>query len=162
MHMAFFDASKRLPHAVSIARKHTLRYCLLLFAACVLIVLPACQTSRSTKAKLIKNVEAYHRDLVFERYDIAAKNIKPAARTAWLDAILMQHIKFTEIEVLATEPCDSLEASDPEHKDHCMVVYSDVQWFEQGMPSVHASRMATTWEYDRDEKAWFITEQNQK
>ena len=160
--MAFFDASMRPPNAAPIARKYTLRYRLLLFAACALLALSACQTSRSNKAKLIKNVESYNRDLVFERYEIAAKNIKPSARAAWLDAILTQHIKFTEIEVLATEECDVADTSDPEHKDHCMVVYSDVQWFEQGSPSVHSSRMATTWEYDRDEKAWFITEQNQR
>lgn len=139
-----------------------LKYPLIAFAACVLLAAPACQSATSLKSKLIKNVEAYNRDLIFERYEIAAKNIKPEARASWLDAILTQRVKFTEIEVLATEQCDMTDVTDPEMKDRCMIVFSDVQWYEQGVPSVHSSRISTTWEYDRDAKAWFITEQNQK
>ena len=135
---------------------------LILLAICAILTAPACQSSSTTKAKLIKNVESYNRDLIFERYEIAAKNIKPESRASWLDAILTQRVKFTEIEVLATEPCDMTDVTDPEMKDRCMVVYSDVQWYEQGVPSVHSSRLSTTWEYDRDAKAWYITEQNQK
>ncbi|MBR4986724.1 MAG: hypothetical protein IKY83_13405 [Proteobacteria bacterium] len=164
--MAFFDHACRAfasGNTEQPSGTRPLNYRLLLFTALVMLFTSAaCQSASSQKAKLIKNVEAYHRDLIFERYDIAAKNIKPAARTAWLDAMLAQHIRFTEIEVIATEQCDLTDVSDPEMKDKCIVVYSDVQWYEQGTPTVRASRMTTTWEYDRDERTWFITEQKQK
>ena len=132
--------------------------CLMVIAACA--ILCGCKTKTDFKA-LIKDVESYHRDLIFERYEIAAKNITPKSRAAWLEAIQSQHLHFAEIEIMATSPCDVTEVVDKEEKEKCAVIESQMQWFVNGSPSVQSGRVRTTWQYDSEEKAWFIVEQEQ-
>lgn len=108
--------------------------------------------------KLISDVEAYHRDLKFERYEIAAKNITPSQRGAWLNAMLAQRLHFADIEITATRPCDITEASDREKLENCVIVNSSVQWYVSSSPSLKSGNLRTTWEYDEEANAWFITE----
>lgn len=137
-------------------------YLLLTIVACLLMMttICACQTKGDFKS-LIKDVESYHRDLIFERYEIAAKNITPKQRGAWLDAIQSQNLHFAEIEIMSTSPCDITEAVDKDEKDKCAVIESYMQWFVKGSPSVQEGRVRTTWQYDEEEKVWFIVEQEQ-
>ena len=61
-----------------------------LIAAAILLSLVACQSRKADLKSLIRNVENYHKDLLFERYEIAAKNIQPSSRVEWLNAIKSQ------------------------------------------------------------------------
>lgn len=129
-------------------------------AACLLclITLAACQTKGDFK-ELIKDVESYHRDLIFERYEIASKNITPKQRATWLEAMQSQNIHFAEIEIMSTSPCDITETVEDDNKDMCAVIESQMQWFVNGSPSVQSKRVKSTWEYNKEEKSWFIVEQ---
>ena len=138
----------------------------LISSAClsVLMTLCCCSTKNNFKS-LVKNVESYHHDLIFERYEVAAKNITPTQREAWLDAIQSQKLHFAEIEIKSTSPCEAdrsdEDGGEPEDGD-CAVIESDMQWFVEGSPSVRSGRVRTTWQYDEDEGAWFIVAQEQR
>ncbi|MBQ9394834.1 MAG: hypothetical protein IJU23_04875 [Proteobacteria bacterium] len=137
---------------------------LLILASLFLICLTCCNTSTGKMKDLINNVETYHRDLKFERFEIAAKNITPSQRGAWLEAMLLQRLHFADIEILATRPCDITEASDTDgekREENCIIVNSSVQWYVNDSPTLKTGRLRTTWEFDEEEKAWFITEQQE-
>ncbi len=137
-----------------------LRAFLLLLLLFIIAFCSACSTKTDFKA-LVKNVESYHRDLIFERYEVAAKNITPKSRAAWLEAIQSQKLHFAEIEIMSTSPCDVTDVVDKDQKEKCAVIESQMQWFVNGSPSVQSGRVRTTWQYDDEEKVWFIVEQEQ-
>lgn len=123
--------------------------------------LTACGSQNDFKT-LIKNVESYNHDLLFERYEIAAKNIAPESRAQWLESIQSQHLHFAEIEIASTAPCESDEIIDDELYDpeKCAVIFSQVQWYVNGSPSVQNERIRSVWQYAREEKAWYIVDQH--
>ena len=134
---------------------------LLILASSFLIFLSSC-TSTGKMKELITDVETYHRDLKFERFEIAAKNITPSQRGVWLEAMLTQRLHFADLEILSTRPCDITEASDREKiEENCVVVNSAVQWYANDSPSLKSGHLRTTWEYDEAERAWYITEQQE-
>ena len=111
---------------------------------------------------LLKNVDTYHRDLVFERYEIAAKNIAPNARAGWLESLQSQHLRFAEIEVASYAPCESDEINKEEEYDpeQCAVIFSQVQWYVNGSPTVQSHRVRSVWQYHKKDSSWYIVEQN--
>ena len=126
----------------------------------LLLIFPACQSHKSDLKSLIRDVESYHKDLLFERYEIAAKNIQPSSRAEWLNAIVSQNLRFAEIEIISTGPCDSAEIEKREDVENCAVIESNMQWYANGSPTVHAARVRSTWEYHED-SGWIIVEQSQ-
>ena len=126
----------------------------------LLLTLGACKSQQADLKTLIRNVESYHKDLLFERYEIAAKNIQPSSRAEWLNAIVSQNMHFAEIEIISTGPCDSFDVEKREEIENCAVIESNMQWYANGSPTVHAARVRSTWEYHKD-YGWVIVEQNQ-
>lgn len=122
----------------------------------------ACASRKNNFKDLVKNVESYHKDLVFQRYEIAAKNITPIQRAAWLEAIKAQNMHFADIEIMSTMPCENMDVVDKEEKERCAVIISQVQWYSEGSPSVHSATVSTTWQFDEKEKDWRIVEQAQQ
>lgn len=118
-----------------------------------------CQTSKSGFQALIKDVEDYHKNLIFERYEIAAQRIAPNGRAAWLEGITSQSLRFAEIEIVSSNPC---KHSDPDKKDGCFIIESHMQWYPSNSPTVYSGRVFSTWEYNDTEKNWIIVEQKQK
>lgn len=135
------------------------KYLTCCFILALLPSLPGCQTSKTEFQSLIKDVEQYHRDLIFERYEIAARRIAPNSRASWLDGINSQKLRFAEIEVVSSSPC---QHSDPDEDKGCFVIESQMQWYPGNSPSVYTGRVFSTWEYNKAEKGWLIVEQEQK
>lgn len=132
---------------------------ILLFAA--LALLTSCQSSKTSLKALIKDVENYNHDLLFERYEIAAKNIAPSSRAEWLESMQSQKLHFAEIEIVSTAPCVEEEVVDEQNPEKCAVIISQVEWYAPDSPSVHSARVYSTWQYNRNEKRWLIVEQQQ-
>ena len=137
---------------------HRLTWMSLLFLPIALVT--AC--SGSDYKALLKDIDTYHRDLVFERYEIAAKNIAPNARAAWLESLQEQHLRFAEIEVSSYAPCESDEISKDENYDpeQCAVIFSQMQWYVNGSPTVQTRRVRSVWQYNLTDSSWYIIEQN--
>ena len=127
-----------------------------------LCLLTSCQSSKLSMKALIKDVESYHHDLLFERYEIAAKNIAPESRASWLESMQSQKLHFAEIEIASYAPCASGEIVNKEEQDRCAVIISQVEWYANGSPSVHSARVYSTWQYNKDAKRWLIVEQEQR
>ena len=136
----------------------------ILWVTGAMLGLTGCQTAKADLASLVKDVEAYHRDLLFERYDVAAKRITPSQRMEWLQAIQSQHLSFAEIDIVATEACpETSETGDKEKTTpDCTQILSQMQWYSGASPVVSTGRVLSTWQYDREAKAWFIVEQEQQ
>ena len=132
----------------------------LLTALAALLVLGACQSQKSDLKSLVRTVESYHKDLLFERYEIAAKNIQPSSRSEWLNAIKSQHLRFAEIEIISTAQCDPGEIDNPETVENCAIIESNMQWYSNGAPTVYSARVRSMWQYFKD-SGWLIVEQNQ-
>lgn len=132
----------------------------LLTALAALLVLGACQSQKSDLKSLVRNVESYHKDLLFERYEIAAKNIQPSSQVDWLNAIQSQHLRFAEIEIVSVGECDPGMIDNPEAVENCAVIESNMQWYSNGAPTVHSARVRSVWQYFKD-SGWYIVEQNQ-
>ena len=126
----------------------------------ILLTLGACQSQKSDLKSLIRNVENYHKDLLFERYEIAAKNIQPTSRMEWLTAIQSQHLRFAEIEIISTAECDPSEYTQDETIENCAVIESNMQWYSNGTPTVYSAHVRSMWQYFKD-VGWFIVEQSQ-
>lgn len=126
----------------------------------LLLTFTACKSQQSDLKSLIRNVESYHKDLLFERYEIAARNIQPSSRAEWLNAIVSQNLRFAEIEIISTGPCDPAGSEKRDDVENCAVIESNMQWYANGAPTVHAARVRSTWEYRKDD-GWVIVEQNQ-
>lgn len=118
-----------------------------------------CQTSKTGFQALLKDVEEYHRDLIFERYEIAARRIAPNGRAAWLEGMTSQNLRFAEIEVVSSSPCNATNSDDNEA---CFIIESQMQWYPGNAPTVYSGRVFSTWEYSKQEKGWIIVEQEQK
>lgn len=125
--------------------------------ACLLVFLCACADSKSSLKSLFKDVEAYHKDLIFERYEIAAKRISPESRGDWLEAILSQHLKFSEIEIVSSQDCTKSTPDAPV----CICIISHVQWYANASPVVKTNRLHSVWQFDEEQKTWFLVEQTQ-
>ena len=128
----------------------------------LLIACTAAACSSADFKALLKDVDTYHRDLVFERYEIAAKNIAPNARAAWLESLQTQQLRFAEIEVASCAPCasDEIERNDDYDPEQCAVIFSQVQWYVNGSPTVNSRRVRTVWQFNRTDNSWYIIEQN--
>ena len=105
-------------------------------------------------SQLLRDVDSYNRDLLFQRYEVAAKKITPSQRLNWLSAMKAQNLHFTEIEVVGTQTC-------AKENDQCVLIDSEMQWYTGNSPSVNAGHVTAVWQYDMDEKAWLIVEQSQ-
>ncbi len=142
------------------------------------LTLISCNATRAKVKALRPEVESYHRDLIFERYDVAAKRIAPGSRFRWLSDLQSQGIRFSEIQIQATEECDERADARPKNGDAaedsaapgaksddgpalCVDILSLVQWYSANSPTVRTSRIATKWVYDEEEKAWRIAEQSE-
>lgn len=113
----------------------------------------ACHSSNRSLSSLMRDVDSYHKDLLFDRYEYAARRIAPASRMKWLEAISQQDIHFSEIEVVSSDYCTP-------NNQNCVIVQSQMQWYSGSSPSIQTSKTETTWEYDEDAKKWLIVEQN--
>lgn len=109
---------------------------------------------------LQKDVESYHRDLLFERYDVAAKSLAPGSRAGYLENIYTQGLRFAEIEVVTLDACQGID--DAKDVKGCAVVLTKVQWYAGQSPSVQTNHVAETWKYDEEKKSWFLSEQTQR
>ena len=126
-------------------------------AALALVLMTACNTGKSDLKNLIRDVESYHRDLIFERYEIAAKYITPESRMPWLEAMRSQNLRFAEIEILSTEDCTKDEKDAP----LCMNILSQMQWYAGSSPVIKTTRIQAVWQFDAEEKAWHLIEQSE-
>ena len=113
-------------------------------------MLCAC-SSRHSLSSLMRDVDSYHKDLLFDRYEYAAKRIAPASRLKWLEAVTAQGIHFSEIDVVSSDYCSS-------NQDDCVIVQTQIQWYSSGSPSIQTSNTETVWEFDEESKTWFIVE----
>ena len=127
----------------------------ILLSAATALILLGCNTPHGSLSTLITDVEAYNRDMVFQRYDVAAKKIDASVRHEWLAAMRSQGIRFSEIEVTDTSPCTPSD-------DQCYIVNAQVQWYSGNSPSIHNAILSTTWEFNITEKAWRIVKQVQE
>ena len=153
----FFSNSKlRIAHGEFKRMKFLYPLCILL----ILQIFASCQSQKSDLKSLIRNVESYHKDLLFERYEIAAKNIQPSSRVDWLNAIQAQHLRFAEIEIISTSQCDPSDVEDEEKVENCAVIESNMQWYSNGAPTVYSARVRSIWQYFKED-GWYIVEQNQ-
>ena len=125
--------------------------------ACLLVLFCACAESKSSLKSLVRDVEAYHKDLIFERYEIAAKHIAPESRGDWLEALISQNLKFSEIEIVSSQDCTKSTPDAPT----CICIISRVQWYANASPVVKTNRLHTVWQFDEDQKSWFLVEQTQ-
>ncbi len=103
---------------------------------------------------LTKVVDSFHKDLIFERYSIAAKNITPPLRAEYVNNINKQQLRFAEIEVMAMETCV------PDKKE-CVYVTNQVQWYAGHSPVVSSSVITEKWVYDVDSGLWTLMEQEE-
>lgn len=141
-----------------------------LFSLFLVVSLISCSTSKAKVESLVDDVEAYHRDLIFERYDIAAKRISGPGRVDWVNTLRSQGIRFAEIQIQETEDCTEPEKAveggetddAKEEPTPCVRVRSFVQWYSNASPTLRTSQLTTTWNYDYDTKTWSIVEQTQK
>ena len=124
-----------------------------ILAIILVLGLCACQSSNRNLSSLMRDVDSYHKDLLFDRYEYAAKRIAPASRMKWLEAISQQDIHFSEIDVVSSDYCT------PNNQD-CVIVRAQVQWYSESSPSIQTSKTETTWEYNEETKQWLIVEQN--
>ena len=124
---------------------------MMIVAGIVAISVSACNSSDRNLAALMRNVDSYHKDLLFNRYEYAAKNITPASRMKWLEAISGQDIHFSEIDVVSSDYCSTTN-------QNCVIVQAQVQWYSESSPSIQTTNTETTWEYDEEAKTWFIVE----
>lgn len=152
---------------------HRIRQLFVFYIILLSLTLISCNATRAKVKALFPEVESYHRDLIFERYDVAAKRIASGSRIEWLNALQSQGIRFSEIQIQATEAC----AEEPEPKDLlkadgtspkneaepplCIDILSLVQWYSIQSPTVRTSRVTTKWEYDYENKTWMIAEQSE-
>lgn len=154
-------------------------YTLIAFFGLLLpLTLISCNATRAKVKALRPEVESYHRDLIFERYDVAAKRLAPGSRFQWLSALQSQGIRFSEIQIQATEECAERDGALPQNGDEgkdsgetraksaaepalCVDILSLVQWYSANSPTVQTSRIATKWVYDEEEKTWRIAEQSE-
>ena len=118
------------------------------------ILMSSCNTPHGDMATLLRDIDSYHRDLLFERYEIAAKRITPSERMSWLSAMKSQELHFAEIELLGTQPCS-------EYTEQCYIVDSQMQWYSGSSPSVNSSHVTSTWQFDTKTKSWQIVELSQ-
>ncbi|MCL2326497.1 MAG: hypothetical protein FWC40_08405 [Proteobacteria bacterium] len=120
------------------------------------LALAACRSMGGPKLEdLTKDVDAYHRDLIFERYDVAAKRLDPLHRASYIENIRQQRLRFAEIDVMSVEPCQ------PQAKD-CMLVSVHVQWYSHHSPVLQSNMLTEKWQYDEEQKTWLLIEQTQK
>ncbi len=128
---------------------------LFLWGAVVIVVLGtcACHSSNRSLSSLMRDVDSYHKDLLFDRYEYAAKRIAPSSRMKWLEAISQQDIHFSEIDVVSSDYCSP-------SNENCVIVQAQVQWYSGSSLSIQTTNTQTTWEYDEEAKTWFIVEQN--
>lgn len=124
---------------------------ILLFATLSLTL--GCATFHGPKLEdLTKTAESFHKDLLFERYSIAAKNITPALRSEYLQNITSQQLHFAEIEILSMDACQ------PNKKD-CVYVFTTIQWYVGYSPNVGTSSVTEKWKYNEESGLWFLVEQ---
>lgn len=160
---------------------HILSRIFVLFSLVLTVSLISCNPAKPKVKSPVDDVEAYHRDLIFERYDVAAKRIAPASRFEWLNALRSQGIRFAEIQIQSTEECtdeptssnntatsSALDVADTKSTDErqeptpCVRIFSIVQWYSNAAPTLKTSHVTTTWNYDYETKTWNIVEQNER
>lgn len=143
---------------------HLSSFLLILCAIGAAFTSACASSSRPNMKSLVSEVEAYHRDLLFDRYDVAAKRIAPTSRMEWLSAVQSQGIRFAEIHVQSTEDCTEIP-SNPETPDDdpipCVKVFSNIQWYSNNSPVIKTTPTISTWNFDKESKMWIIVEQNQ-
>jgi len=127
----------------------------LLALVATLIFLVGCASLRGPKIEdLTKTAENFHKDLIFERYSIAAKSVTPALRAEYLQNINSQRLRFAEIEILSMDTCT------PDKKD-CVYVQNSIQWYAGYSPNVGTSIVTEKWTYDENSGIWLLVEQEQ-
>ena len=160
---------------------HILSRIFVLFSLLLTVSLISCNPAKPKVKSPVDDFEAYHRDLIFERYDVAAKRIAPASRFEWLNALRSQGIRFAEIQIQSTEECtdeptsssntatsSALDVADAKSTDErqeptpCVRIFSIVQWYSNAAPTLKTSHVTTTWNYDYETKTWNIVEQNER
>ncbi len=120
-----------------------------------LILIAGCSTFRGPKLEdLTKTAESFHKDLLFERYSVAAKSVTPALRAEYLQNINSQRLHFAEIEILSMDTCT------PDKKD-CVYVQNTIQWYAGFSPNVVTSIVTEKWTYDENSGLWLLVEQEQ-
>ena len=124
------------------------------FLAYLVIFVTSCNTPHGDLQSLLRDVDSYHRDLLFERYEIAAKKISPSERVGWLSAMKSSGLRFAEIEVMSTQPCS-------EYTEECFIIDSQVMMYSGNSPTVSNAHVTTTWQFDKETKDWLIVEMSQ-
>ena len=104
---------------------------------------------------LLRDVDSYHRDLLFARYEVAANRIVPSERGSWLASTKSLGLRFAEIEVVGTEPCS-------EYSEECVIIHSQMQWYSGSSPTVNTGTVVSTWQFDKESKSWQIVEMSQQ
>lgn len=122
-------------------------------------VLSGCKSFlRSPEEALKEDLHSYQKDLLFERYEVAAQRVEKTKRAQYLEALQsMPGLRYAEIEFVSINPCTDLEPeADP---DHCAMVRSLMQWYTNASPNIRQTQALERWEYNPEEAAWYLLEQ---
>ena len=132
--------------------KHLYR---IFFLFCYFCLLTACSSFGGPKLEdLTKTVESFHKDLLFERYAIAAKNLVPELRADYVQNLTSQHLRFAEIEIMTMDLCT------PENKG-CAYITNQVQWYAGHSPVVTSTLVTEKWIYNEEAGIWQMKEQTE-
>lgn len=130
--------------------KHLYR---ILFLFCNFCLLTACSSFSGPKLEdLTKTVESFHKDLLFERYAIAAKNLVPELRADYVQNLTRQQLRFAEIEIMTMDLCT------PDNKG-CAYITNQVQWYAGHSPVVTSTIVTEKWVYNEEAGIWLMKEQ---
>ena len=117
--------------------------------------LSACSSFQGPKLEdLTKTVESFHKDLLFERYAIAAKSLVPELRAEYVQNLTSQRLRFAEIEIMTMDLCS------PENKG-CAYITNQIQWYTGHSPVVTSTIVTEKWVYEEEAGIWMMKEQTE-
>ena len=132
--------------------QHPFRLFILFIAVAILI---GCASFRGPKLEdLTKTVESFHKDLLFARYAIAAKNLVPELRAEYVQNLSTQQLRFAEIEIMTMDICA------PDNKG-CAYITNQVQWYAGHSPIVKSTVITEKWIYNEERSIWQMQEQTE-